>query len=238
MSSASACGLAWPLGRTRAHAVSSLASRASRVLPHTRRTGSWRPGGLLRRPGWAVVSSEARHRRLRCVHRRRYAISNVADPRRGRRVVRADRSMFPKLCSYDNQDDLKQLRGRASRRDWAKCPVAFASGLSETSYGWSGSLEGFRRARGLGRFLLAGHCRLKRCVYRRRYAILDAIARRYVVSITDRWPWLEKLHACGRISPQTRQHSSYQQIARAQETHPSSRAENAPISPLATVGTA
>ena len=143
MSSASACGLAWPLGRTRAHAVSSLASRASRVLPHTRRTGSWRPGGLLRRPGWAVVSSEARHRRLRCVHRRRYAISNVADPRRGRRVVRADRSMFPKLCSYDNQDDLKQLRGRASRRDWAFCPVAFASGLSETSHGWGARLEGF-----------------------------------------------------------------------------------------------
>ena len=48
-------------------------------------------------PGRAAAGgsarSEARHRRLSCVHRRRYAISNVADPRRGRRVVRADRSM-------------------------------------------------------------------------------------------------------------------------------------------------
>ena len=119
-----------------------------------RRTGrSWRLGGLFRRPGWAVVSSEARHRRFRCVHRRRYAVSNVADPRRGRRVVRADRSMFPKPCSYDNQDDLKQLRGRASRRDWAFCPVAFASGLSETSHGWSGSLEGFVAVWGPCRFV-------------------------------------------------------------------------------------
>ena len=169
MSSASACGLAWPLGRTRAHAVSSLASRASRVLPHTRRTGSWRPGGLLRRPGWAVVSSEARHRRLRCVHRRRYAISNVADPRRGRRVVRADRSMFPKLCSYDNQDDLKQLRGRASRRDWAFCPVAFASGLTGTSHGWSVRLEAFKGGRGPCPICVAGvslfvHRRVRHCV--------------------------------------------------------------------------
>ena len=46
-------------------------------------------------------------------------------------------------CSYDNQDDLKLLCGRASRRDWAFCPVAFASGLSETSHGWSARLEGF-----------------------------------------------------------------------------------------------
>ena len=42
-----------------------------------------------------------------------------------------------------NQDDLKLLCGRASRRDWAFCPVAFASGLSETSHGWSVRLEGF-----------------------------------------------------------------------------------------------
>ena len=43
----------------------------------------------------ALVSSEARHRRAAAVTPFGLTSSNVADPRRRRRVVRADRSMVP-----------------------------------------------------------------------------------------------------------------------------------------------
>ena len=135
------------------------------------------------------------------------------------------------------KDDLKQLCGRASRRDWAFCPVAFASGLSETSYGWSGSLEGLGRARGLSSFArwtlppkkvrlppsLRNTGRNRSSLRRLNYRSL-AVARK-----------------AARLRPYIAANKaalSYQQIARAQEIHARSRAENAPISPLATIGTA
>ena len=147
-------GLSWPLGRTRAHAVSSLASRASRFCPSS-------PHGLLA-PGRAasearLCSSEQRASTSPLKARPPPPLRNIE--RRGSETWAARRARRPKhgaiTCSYDNQDDLKLLCGRASRRDWAFCPVAFASGLSETSHGWSVPWRASRAGSRPCRFCLA-----------------------------------------------------------------------------------
>ena len=122
-------------------------------------------------------------------------------------------------CSYDNQDDLKLLCGRASRRDWAFCPVAFASGLRETSHGWSVRLEGFAgglAASSIYPSLLSSYIAAQKV--RLTAVATQNLTQSLVVTSSQlpiAGPWLEKLHVCGRTAAKTRQHPAFEQSRRA-----------------------